>query len=185
MFFQLVYYTLPVGSFKPLVLCHLWDIHREQIILALLNSAFQVCEESTFSYHIMLLQKREVLWIGFQSTEAQSKHLIPKEHFTEEQLNWPSYNRGLSRKKSRDAFHSKPPLVLVIFDWKEYTLKVASFKYFVLCHLWDCYAYCPSIPMSFLAEFGKRAIFHNKSAFSRKESMFGVGLKFLKGIANT
>ena len=96
---------------------------------------FPFGEESVFSYQIRVFQQGEHVLSVFQATEAHCKHLVHTEHLAGEQLNGPSYNRGLGGKKSGVAFHCKPPLGLVFIHRVAYILQAGSFQPLVLCHL--------------------------------------------------
>ena len=56
-----VEHTEQVGSFYPLVLCHLWDCYREIIAFTHYELLFPACEKKAFSHQIRVLQKEHIL----------------------------------------------------------------------------------------------------------------------------
>lgn len=82
-------------------------------------------------------------------------------------------------KKTRIAFHSKPPLGLVFLQWVEFIsrkLQASCFVWIVRL-TWDDIH--PSITMCCFATFGKRATFLSESGLSIKGSMLVVGFRLL------
>lgn len=74
-FFHWVEYTLQVGSFRPLVLCHLWNCYSAIITLTPYFLQYSVCEKKAFSHQIRFIQKEEYVLNVFQANEGPYKLL--------------------------------------------------------------------------------------------------------------
>ena len=137
-FFHRMQYSLQVGIFKPLVLCHLWDYNWAMITLALVCATTpHLGKECCFQPNQASLKRTTHLeWVSSYWSPLKIPTVL-REFYTK-QFNLSSYNWCLCGKKARVSFHCKPPLGLVFFHQVEYTLSLGSFKTLALCHLWYC-----------------------------------------------
>lgn len=178
-------FTFPEGSFRPLVLCHLWDSYAILISVASLCAALPQLVKRKISYKIRLLQYGEQFWGGFQGTEANCKILVPTEHFALEKNYWPWLKRPKLEKASV-AFHSKNTIGACFILLCGVCFASMKLQAYFLRHLWECYVGPLTLILLCAASPNvNRANFPTTWGFYRKENNCWVGFKLLKPTANT
>ena len=162
-FFHCVEDNLKVGSFKPLVLCHLGDC------LGAYGPSFSIFCSSPFGKRIMFLnkssfpRKENTFGVGFNLLKPTAKPQYPKCLWYGEA---PSsmYKRGLGGKKTQVAFHCKPTLGLA-----SRKIKASCFVSFVRLLLGD---YHPNISIGCFSLLVKRVLFLPNVAFHKGECIW-------------